>query len=144
MSEVSKVRWRWLRGMYIYTTALAGVLGAAILLAPARVASVLGLPSQDPIVYGVVGSFYLAFGVLSLFGLRAPLRFVPVLLLQLVYKCAWLAGVAFPLLIRGQFPRYGLSFVAVFATYIIGDLIALPFSRAFGIVRTEQRSIEGA
>ena len=77
---------------------------------------------------GIVGSVYLAFGILSILGLRSPLRFVPVLLLQLCYKSIWLIEVIPPVVIAGRFPRYALSMVIIFATYIIGDLIAIPFS----------------
>ena len=137
MSEVNKVRWRWLKGMYIYTAVAAGILGLGMLAAPGAVRSALCLPDQDPIVFGVVGSVYVAFGILSLFGLRAPLRFAPVLLLQLVYKSIWFIAVALPLAVRGVFPAHGLPFVAIFATYVIGDLIAIPFPRLFARERID-------
>lgn len=137
MPEVSKVRWRWLRGMYVYTAVAAGLFGLAMLTVPGAVKSALCLPDQDPIVLGIVGSVYAAFGVLSLFGLRAPLRFAPVLLLQLVYKSIWFVAVALPLAVRGAFPAHGLPFVAIFATYVIGDLIAIPFSRLFARERID-------
>jgi hypothetical protein len=60
-------------------------------------------------------------------GLRDPLKFAPVLLLQLCYKSVWFVGVVLPLLVRGRFPGYGLVTAAVFATYIAGDLVAIPF-----------------
>ena len=132
MSETNRVRWGWLRGMYVYTLVLAGGLGVGMLTMPVATASALGVPYDDPIIFGVVGCVYVAFGLLSAFGLRAPLRFAPVLLMQLAYKSVWFAGVALPLVLRGQFPRYGLSFVVIFASYIIGDVIAIPFSRLFG------------
>jgi hypothetical protein len=52
-------------------------------------------------------------------------------LLQLGYKLIWLIGVIFPLLFAGKFPTYGILYVVIFATYIIGDLIAIPFSYVF-------------
>lgn len=138
MSKVTKIRWRWLKGMYIYTAALSGTFGLGILTAPKAVESAFDFPDRDPIVLGIVGSVYVAFGILSLFGLRAPLKFVPILLLQLLYKLIWFLGVALPLCIRGQFPSHGLLFVPIFVTYVIGDLIAIPFSQVFSRERTEQ------
>jgi len=44
-----------------------------------------------------------------------------------------------PLLIRGEFPAYGRLQVAIFSTYIIGDLIAIPFSYVFGKTSEESR-----
>ena len=102
------VRWRWLRYMYIYTIVGAGGFGLGIILAPDFMVSLFRWPTQDPIVFGVAGSVWLAFGLLSVFGLRAPLKFVPVLLLQLIYKSIWFIGVALQLLMSGEFPLYGI------------------------------------
>jgi hypothetical protein len=65
-------------------------------------------------------------------GLRAPLKIAPVLVLQLSYKVIWFVGVILPLLISGQFPPYAILFVAIFASFIIGDLIAIPFPYVYG------------
>jgi hypothetical protein len=88
-------------------------------------------PSQDPVVFGIAGSVYTAFGLLSILGLKSPLKFSPVSLLQLCYKAIWLAGVILPLLFSGRFPLYATTLLIIFATYIIGDLIAIPFSYVF-------------
>ncbi|MDA3918930.1 MAG: hypothetical protein PF690_18460 [Deltaproteobacteria bacterium] len=86
---------------------------------------------QDPIVFGVMGSAWLGFGVVSLFGLRPPLKFSPILLLQLVYKLIWLFGVILPLILSGNFPLYAILYLVIFITYIVGDLISIPFSYIF-------------
>jgi hypothetical protein len=117
--------------MYIYTIILAGGLGLAMIIAPNMMISQLGMHSQDPIIYGIAGSVYVAFGLLSILGLRSPLKFVPILLLQLCYKAIWFIGVALPLVVMGQFPTYAIVFAVIFATYIIGDIIAIPFSYIF-------------
>lgn len=49
-------------------------------------AAMYEMPKQDPIVFGIVGGVYVAFGILSILGLRSPLKFMPVLLLRLFYK----------------------------------------------------------
>lgn len=90
-----------------------------------------GWPNQDPITYGVTGSVYLAFAILSVFGLKAPLKFAPVLMLQLCYKSIWFLGVIVPMLVSGRFPDYGILFVVIYTSYIIGDLIAIPFKHVF-------------
>ena len=127
MSKQVQLQRNWLRFMYIYTIAVAGSFGLAILVTPALVVSRLGLPAQDPIMFGVTGSVYLAFAFLSILGLRAPLKFAPILLLQLFYKLVWFIGLAAPLFVQGQFPVSALSFVVIFASFVIGDLIAIPF-----------------
>ena len=127
MPKEINIRWGWLRGMYIYTIVGAGGFGLGILIAPGFLRTVFGWPVQDPVVFGIVGSVYLAFGLLSILGLRSPLQFVPVLLLQLCYKTVWMIGAVLPLLVEGRFPAYGILHIFIFASYIVGDLIAIPF-----------------
>jgi len=127
VSKDIDIRWGWLKFMYIYTIVGAGGFGLGIIVIPNVMRSVFGWPSQDPIVFGVTGSVYLAFAISSILGLRSPLKLVPVLLLQLCYKVVWLIGVVSPLLIAGEFPTYAILLVVIFVTYIIGDLIAIPF-----------------
>jgi hypothetical protein len=131
MSRDINVRWGWLKGMYIFTIIHAGGSGLGIILIPSIVRSIFGWPSQDPIVFGICGSVWVAFGLLSILGLRSPLKFSPVLLLRLSYKVVWFIGVLLPVLIAGEFQVYAIAYVVFFAIYIIGDLIAIPFSYVF-------------
>jgi len=131
MSQDNNVRWGWLKGMYIFTIIHAGGSGLGIILIPSVIRSIFGWPSQDPIVFGICGSVWVAFGLLSILGLRSPLKFSPVLLLQLTYKVVWFIGVILPVLIVGKFPAHATAYVLFFAVYIIGDLIAIPFSYVF-------------
>ncbi|MBE9531153.1 MAG: hypothetical protein IMF00_07790 [Proteobacteria bacterium] len=131
MNKDINIRWGWLKIMYWYTILGAGGFGLAMVVMPENVRSLFGWPTQDPIVYGVTGSVWLAFGLLSILGLKAPLKFVPVLLMQLTYKAVWFIGVVLPLLVSGKFPNYAILHVVIMASYIIGDLIAIPFSYVF-------------
>ena len=131
MSQNNNIRWGWLKGMYIYNIIGAGGFGLGIIIMPEVMRSIFGWPSQDPIVFGVTGSVYLAFALLSILGLRSPLKFVPILLLSLCYKVVWFIGVILPILFAGKFPTYALLPVVIFATYIIGNLIAIPFPYVF-------------
>jgi hypothetical protein len=125
------IRWGWLKAMYIYTLFGAGGFGLGMLFFPGTIQSVLRFPPQDQVVLGFYGSFLLASGLLAIPALRSPLKFAPLLLTQLVYKPIWLAVVAIPLFLKGQFPFYVVFISAVFLTYIIGGLIAIPFSYLF-------------
>ena len=131
MSEERKVRYGWLRLMYAWTILGAGGFGLVVLFAPGLVESTMGFPSQDPFMRGIVGAVYVAFIVLSILGLRSPLKFVPVLFLQLCYKCIWFLVVLLPRLLGGQFPVHAVVLSLIFTTYVIGDLIAIPFGRLF-------------
>jgi hypothetical protein len=125
------IRWRWLRFMYVYTTIVAGAFGLAEILAPARVQSMLDMPAQDPMVFGLGGSFFLAFGLVAVLGVRAPLKYCPVLLVELAYKLIWLCGVVVPLALRGEFPASSIVQVVIFGTFVVGDLMAIPFRYVF-------------
>jgi len=131
MTGKLNVRWAWLKGMYIYTIILAGGFGLGIIIMPELMRSSFGWPDQDSLVFGVCGSVFMAFGLLSILGLKSPLRFAPILLLQLTYKSVWFIGVVFPLAFAGKYPHYGLLHVLIFASFVIGDLIAIPFSYIF-------------
>ena len=132
MSNEIKVRWGWLKGLYIYTIIGAGAFGLGIIIIPDVMESIFGWPNQDRIIsFGVTGSVYLSFALLSILGLRSPLKFTPVLLLQLCYKVIWFIGVVLPILFTGKFQLYGLLYVVIYATYIIVGLIAIPFPYVF-------------
>lgn len=117
-----------LRAMYLYTLFGAGGFGFVTLAFPSFVQSVLQFPAQDPIVFKLYGSVLLASGLAALLALRSPLKFVPLLLFQLIYKPVWLAVAAVPLFLEGQFPLYVVVITVVFLTYIVGDLFAIPFA----------------
>jgi len=131
MKNSAPIRWGWLKIMYFYTLFGAGGLGFAMLFFPGAVRSVFGFPVQDPIVFKLYGSFLLASGLIAILALRSPLKFVPLLFLQLIYKPIWLATAAIPLFLKGQFPFYVVLISVVFVTYIIGNLIAIPFHSLF-------------
>ena len=127
MENQIKIRYGWLKGMYIYTMLGAGLTGLFMILMPQTYSSTVNLPIQEPINFGILGSVYLAFGLISILGLRSPLKFVPILLAEITYKTIWFIGVILPLILKGQFPQYALMNTIIFATFIIGNAIAIPF-----------------
>ena len=131
MSKEIKIRWGWLKGMYVYTIIVTGFLGVGIIVMPEMIRTMLPWPVEEPTAFGIIGSIYVAYGLLAILGLRSPLKFVPLLLMQLCYKVVWFIGVALPLWVSGHFPIYALPMVIIFVTFIIGDLIAIPFSYVF-------------
>jgi len=133
MGDGQGIRWGWLKFMYAYTIAVAGAMGVALIVAPTATTAMFGWPEQDPVVMGVMASVYVAFGLISVLGLRAPLKFVPILCLQLVYKVIWLLFVLVPLALATGLPSHAAVFIAIFASYIVGDLIAIPFAYVFDL-----------
>ena len=130
MTTLHGVRWGWLKLMYTLTAFFAGVYGLCIILIPEQMKTIFHT-SCDQFPYGILGSVFLAFGLLAILGLRAPLKFVPILLFQLTYKVVWLVGVILPLLITGKFSAAHTPTVALFVLFIVGDLIAIPFRHVF-------------
>jgi hypothetical protein len=127
MTQHTNVRLGWIKGMYLYTVIGAGGFGLMMLFAPNLVDSIFGISVCDPMIYGVAASIWLAFGILSLLGLRSPLKFLPVLLIQCIYKSIWVIGVLLPLVFKNELPNYAPLMIVVMVSYIIGDLIAIPF-----------------
>lgn len=130
MAAPEGVRWVWLKVMYIVTIVVAGGYGLGIIFVPDQMKSIFHT-SCDPMPYGIVGSVFLAFGLLAVLGLRAPLKFVPVLLLQLTYKLVWLIGVITPLIVTGTFSAKYTPTVVLFVLVVVGDIIAIPFRDIF-------------
>jgi hypothetical protein len=122
MEERSSIRWGWFG---------AGGFGSAMLAFPKTVQTLLRCPAQDPVLFKAYGAVLFAAGLMAIPALRAPRKFIALLLLQLVYKPIWLAVAAIPLFLKGQFPLYVVVIAVVFLTYIVGDLIAIPFSYLF-------------
>jgi hypothetical protein len=91
----------------------------------------MGWPGQDPLLFGITGSLFVAFGLVSILGFLSPLKFVPLLVAQLTYKIIWYLVVLLPNFVAGHVPVYGWILAGIFATYIIGDLIAIPFPYVF-------------
>lgn len=131
MAGEVKVRKNWLKAVYIATIAVAGMSGLVAVLAPEIWRSMFSWPAVEPFTFGITGSVYLSFALLSIFGLREPLKFCPVLLLQLSYKVIWLVGVVIPLAIGGKAGAYVVGSVIIFVAFVIADLIAIPFAYLF-------------
>jgi hypothetical protein len=139
--QQNKIHFGRLKFLYLYTIFGAGGFGLGIIFMPEFVRSLFRMPVQDPVIFGMTGGVYVAFGILSIFGLKSPLKFVPVLFLQLLYKTIWLIGVILPLLLKGQLQLYGILITVIFLTYIIADLFSIPFGYLFSSDDDELRGI---
>lgn len=128
-SGVAGVRWGWMRLMYGLNVLLAGVPGLVVLFGPE---SALSSVPQDRLYFGVLGSIWLTVGVLSIFGLRRPLRFAAIFAVQIVYKSLWLAFVLVPLVLSGEFRADAAILTVIFVLAIAVCLIATPYAYLFG------------
>ena len=83
--------------------------------------------SQMDTLTGVTISFWAAFSLLNLLGLRFPLKFVPILLLQLLYKSAWIIGTYLPAKNSDVLNEDLASFFWVCVAGIVLNLLIIPW-----------------
>lgn len=91
---LSPLRRLWLRACYLL---LAAGLAATALL-PA-----LQGHHQAPLMDGIVNSLLAALGLLAIIGLAAPVRMLPLLVFEVVWKTLWVLSVAVPRWATGDF-----------------------------------------
>jgi hypothetical protein len=88
MPEVSTVRLYGLRAMYVFT-----FVGLALYRWP----GILNPPPGISHTGTVVGSFLGAMSLLAALGIRYPLKMLPLLFFELLWKVMWVVGWGFPL-----------------------------------------------
>lgn len=88
MSEVSTLRLYVLRAMYVFT-----FVGLAITRWP----GILNPPPGISNTGTVVGSFLGAMSLLAVLGIRYPLKMLPLLFFELLWKVMWVVGWGLPL-----------------------------------------------
>jgi hypothetical protein len=125
---VSELKLKGLRFQYWFTIALAVPLGAGIIMFPELTKKLFNLKEQDHIVFGITGSVYLAFGALSVLGLKEPVKWSPILLLQFIYKVTWMVGVVLFLAVRGELEiKHAIWLILGYGAMIAGDVWAVPW-----------------
>ena len=152
--QYGEIRLGWIRLLYSCTAFLGITVGSTMLIAPDFSRSVVGyphqLPVQDPITYGALGGIWTTVGIICLMGLRAPLQFLPMFTLQLVYKGFWFTFIFFPLILTDQFPNHGWASVVGNLIWILMDLKSIPWKYLLAtnktgdldVLRAESKEIE--
>lgn len=120
-----------LKIMYIITIIIAGLIGLMVLIVPDIMISLLSVPVQDPYFFGFAGAVWLAFALLSILGLLDPMKYVPILLFQLIHKLIWVLAVFLPNVIEDGAQFYTIFMLIVFIIFIVGDLLVIPFKEVF-------------
>ena len=117
MSDISTFRLYLLRLLYLFNFVLLGLDVWPAIINHAE--------AWDP-VKGAAYSFWAALSVLSGLGLRYPLKMVPLLLLQLLYKSVWIIAIALPTWTLVQSANPGLTKAMVGG--VVVDLIVIPWA----------------
>lgn len=84
----------------------------------------------DPL-HGVAFSFWAALSLLSLWGVRFPVKLLPLLLLQFSYKVIWLLAVAYPLWSAGQLDPVARELITACGIGALLDLVIIPWPYVF-------------
>jgi len=83
------------------------------------------------LIYGVAFSLYAAYAMLFLLGMRFPVRMLPLLLLQILYKLIWLVVVGYALWSAGRLNTAATGSIKFFASIVGLDLVIIPWPYVF-------------
>ena len=121
-----------LRIMFAGNIVFAGAMGLMFLFAPDSIYSLFGATAVDSMwAAGYAYSFMVALGIFAVLGLRSPIKFSAVLLVQAATKLIWILAIAIPALVVGTLPTYGLVLAVVFAVWAICDMLVVPLRHMF-------------
>ena len=121
---------KWMQVMYILNVIFAGLGGVSGLANLPK--SAITIPSAEPFLSGVAYSVWLTIAILSIAGLRSPLKFAPVLIFGMTYKTIWELAIVLPNLMSGGALPQGVIFNGVAWIFIIiGYAIAVPWKYIF-------------
>ena len=120
--QLTKVRLYAMRGLYLLTGILLGTD-----VWPALINRV---KPWDPL-HGVAFSFWAAYSLLMLLGVRFPVRMLPLMLLQLFYKVTWLVAVGWPLSAAGNLSPIASDVMMACAIGAALDLVIIPWPYVF-------------
>jgi hypothetical protein len=126
MSEVSTFRLYLLRAMYVFVA-----VGLAIFkLAPA-IRHPENLSPQASVIVSVLG----AFALLAVVGIRYPLKMLPLLFFEFVWKSIWVVAFGLPLLLSdGPDPNVSFGGTETLVNCLLGVVlvpIVVPWSYVF-------------
>jgi hypothetical protein len=134
MSEVSTFRLYLLRAMYVFT-----VVGLAIeklpgLLHPAT------LSPGDSVILSVLG----ATALLAVLGIRYPLKMLPLLFFEFVWKSIWILLFGLPLLLSGGLdPNVSFGGTETLIACLVG-VVLVPLVMPWGYVLSNYVKVPGA
>lgn len=131
MPAVSTIRLALLRACYLLL-----VVGLAIKFWPALLGSAATLPRME----GVVTALLSALGLLSIIGLFSPLRMLPLLMFEIVWKAIWVLAVAIPNWQAGTLDE-GMRTTLFACAWALPFVFILPWRH---VARTYLTSIEPA
>ena len=120
MSEVSTFRLYLLRALYLFMAVGLAIFELPALLHPGN------LSRLDSVVLSVLG----AFALLAVLGIRYPLKMLPLLLFEFLWKSIWVLAFGLPLLLSG---RLGPETTETLTACLVG-VVLVPLVMPWGYV----------
>ncbi len=131
--HISDLKVKALKLQYWHTMLVTIPLGLMILLFPKFASRMFRLREQDQVIFGISGSVWLAFGLLSALGVREPVKWSPILALQFAYKVIWFTCVIGLTAKRGELDmESALPLMLGFAPFVAADIAAVPWKYLLG------------
>jgi hypothetical protein len=125
MYEVSTFRLYLLRAMYVFM-----VVGLAIFKMAPAILHPENLSPQDSVVISVLG----AFALLAVVGIRYPLKMLPLLFFEFVWKAIWVLAFGLPLLLSGGLdPNVSFGGTETLINCLLG-IVLVPLVTPWGYV----------
>ncbi len=124
MSEVSTFRLYLLRAMYVFTVVGLAIEKLPALLHPAN------LSPGDSVILSVLG----ATALLAVLGIRYPLKMLPLLFFEFVWKAIWILVFGLPLLLSGGLdPNISFGGTETLIACLVG-VVLVPLVMPWGYV----------
>jgi hypothetical protein len=130
MNDVSTLRLYVLRAIYLFI-----FVGLAVIMWPLYLRSPEGLEHMK----GVVRSVLVAVSLLALLGIRYPLKMLPLLFFELLWKLLWMLAVGLPLWYSGNLDAANAG--TIFDNTV--GLVLLPLAIPWGYVWTHYVKASG-
>ncbi len=121
-SELSKIRLYSMRFLFLLTGVTLGYPAWSTLIGYGG--------TWDP-THGIAFSFWGAFSALAFVGVFFPVKMLPLLLLQFLYKLTWVLAVGYPLWVAGQLDETGLELMKACGFGVIIDVLIIPWVYVF-------------
>ncbi len=135
MPEVSTFRLYLLRAMYVFMA-----VGLAIFKMGPAILHPENLSPQDSVVICVLG----AFALLAVVGIRYPLKMLPLLFFEFVWKIIWVVAFGLPLLLSGHLdPNVSFGGTETLINCLLG-IVLVPLVTPWGYVFKQYLRAPGA
>jgi hypothetical protein len=134
MSEVSTFRLYILRAMYVFTVVGLAIEKLPALLHPAN------LSPGDSVILSVLG----ATALLAVVGIRYPIKMLPLLFFELVWKSIWMLVFGLPRLLSGGLdPSVSFGGTETLIACLVG-VVLVPLVTPWGYVLKHYLKVPGA